>query len=148
MAEQLFRVVFTGALTGEFDEVTSKALFSKQFRLDPKRARRIFSGAEHVIKNDVTEAVALQYMIKVLETGYECYVQEMPEADEIVYDEKRSGGEQRVRFRRGPRPGAIVPDRRLKIRRKRDRRQYLELRRIRAEMPLAFRSYRDDVKLD
>ena len=143
MTEQLFRVVFTGALTGEFDEATSKAQFSKMFRLDEARARRLFSGRESVIKNNVTEAVALQMMIKVLESGYECYVQEVPDEDEAEYHEKRSGGERRVRYRRDPRPGAILPDRRLKMRRKRDRRQYLEFKRIGTPLPLPFQTYVD-----
>lgn len=139
--EPLFRVVFTGALTGEFDEPEAKAKFSKLFRLNEKNAAKVFSGHERVIKNNIEEAAAMQFMIRVLETGWECYVQEVPDEDEPDYDEKRKGGERRVRFRRGPRPGAIVPDRRLMIRRKRDRRQFQELKRLGKEIPLAFQSY-------
>jgi hypothetical protein len=144
MDESLFRVVFTGALTGEFDEPEARAKFSKLFRLNEKNAAKVFSGHERVIKNNIAEAEAMNFMIRVLETGWECYVQEVPDANEPDYEEKRSSGERRIRFRRGPRPGAIIPDRRLVIRRRRDKRQFAELKRLGKEIPLAFQSYPAD----
>ncbi|MCB1694317.1 MAG: hypothetical protein KDI19_16205, partial [Pseudomonadales bacterium] len=126
MSEQLYRVVFNGAYTGEYDEAEARARFQKLFRLDDRRLKTLFSGKEYVIKNNVTEAVAMDFMIKVSETGCECFVEEIVEEEEGVdYDEKRRGIERRLRYRRGPRPGAIVPDRRLRIRRKKDRRHFL-----------------------
>lgn len=56
-------------------------------------------------------------------------------------EEKRSSGERRIRFRRGPRPGAIVPDRRLKIKRKREVRLFLKILKARQALPLAFATY-------
>ncbi len=143
MAEQLFRVVFNGSLTGEFDEATTRARFAKLFRLDEKRTKALFSGKEYVIKNNVTEAVAMEFMIKVSEAGGECYVQEIPDEDEPDYEEKRKLDERRLRFRRGPRAGAIVPDRRLQIRRKKDRKNFIEMKKHNHEIPLAFQSYSD-----
>ena len=107
MSEPLFRVVFDGTMTGEFDEATTRKRFAKLFRLDDKKTAALFSGREYVIKNNVTEAVAMEFMIKVSEAGCECYVQEMPDEDEPDYEEKRKSGERRVRFRRGPRPGGL-----------------------------------------
>lgn len=144
MAEQLFRVIFDGTMTGEFDEATTKKRFAKLFRLDAKRTAALFSGKEYVIKNNVTEALAMEFMIKVSEAGCECYVQEVPDEDEPDFEEKRKLGERRLRYRRGPRPGAIVPDRRLKIRRRKDRRYFVDIKSHGHEMSLAFRAYPTD----
>ena len=144
MADQLFRVIFDGTMTGEFDEATTKKRFARLFRLDAKRTAALFSGKEYIIKNNVTEKVAMDFMIKVAEAGCECYVQEVPDADEPDFDEKRKQGERRLRFRRGPRPGAIVPDRRLRIRRRKDRRYFVDIRNHSHKMPLAFQSYPPD----
>jgi len=141
MSEQLFRVVFDGSLTGEFDEATTKKRFGRLFRLASQRVNSLFSGKEYVIKNNVTESQAMEFMIKVSEAGCECYVQEMPDEDEPDYDEKRKAGERRLRFRRPPRAGAIVPDRRLKIRRKKDLRYFMDLKRHNQEIPMAFAPY-------
>jgi hypothetical protein len=143
MSEELFRVVFDGSLTGEFDEVTSRKRFGRLFRLNSQRVDSLFSGKEYVIKNNVTENQAMEFMIKVSEAGCECYVQEMPDENEPDYDEKRKTGERRMRYRRPPRAGAIVPDRRLQIRRKKDRKYFKDLRRYRQKIPLAYQSYPD-----
>lgn len=140
MSEELFRVVLTGVLTGEFDEEEAKRRFSKVFKLSGPRLDRLLSGAERVIKTNISEDVAMTFMIRILECGYESYVQEMPDGS-LDFDEKRSGSERRQRFRRGPRPGAIVPDRRLKMRRKRDIRLFDEMVTSGTSLPLAFNSY-------
>lgn len=147
MSEQLYRVVFSGALTGEYEAETAKARFAKLFRLDEKKIKTLFSGKEIVIKNNLTEAAAMAYMIKVSETGCECYVEEiLHDDDEGEYEEKRRNDDRRLRYRRGPRPGAIVPDRRLRIRRKRDLRSFLDRKRHGHELPIGFRSYPSDVE--
>lgn len=144
MTEQLFRVLFDGTLTGEFDDATTRRRFGKLFRLDDKKTAVLFSGKEFVIKNNVTETQAMAFMIRVSEAGCECYVQEMPDEDEPDFEEKRKTGERRLRWRRGPRPGAIIPDRRLFIRRKKDRRYFVDVRAHGHDMPLALRSYPKD----
>lgn len=147
MSEQLYRVVFSGGLTGEFDEATAKARFAKLFRLDEKRIKALFSGKEIIIKNNLTEASAMEYMIKVSETGCECYVEEILEDDaESEYEEKRRNDDRRLRYRRGPRPGAIVPDRRLRIRRRKDLRHFLGLKRHGHDLPMGFKTYPIDDK--
>jgi len=141
MTEELFKVVLTGEFTGEFEEPLAKARFARMFRLDKKRVDRLFAGGEQVIKSNVTEDMAMKFTIKVLEAGCECYVQEIPDQDEPEYVEKRQFGERRVRFRRAPRFGSIIPDRRMKLRRKRDRRVLKKLLREGHEIPLALDSY-------
>ena len=141
-SEQLFRVVFDGSLTGEFDEATAKKRFGKLFRLNDQRVNALFSGKNYVIKSNVTEQQAVKFMIKVSEAGCECSVQEMPDENTPEYDEKRTGKERRLRFRRPPRAGAIIPDRRLHIRRKEDLKYFLRLKNLIQQIPLAFQSYR------
>ena len=148
MSDQLFRVVFDGTLTGEFDEAVTKAQFAKLFRLKKKRAESLFSGKDYIIKNNITESVALDFMIKLSEIGCECYVQEVPDEDEPDFDEKRKEGERRMRFRRPPRAGAIVPDRRLRIQRKKDKKYFTDLKSHNYEIPLAFKTYTLDATED
>lgn len=114
--EVLFRVVFNGNTTGEFDLETTKQKFQKLFRIDAKRVERIFASKEIILKDKITESVAMNYAIRLAEIGCECYIEDVPSDDDISRQPgfvERRRGERRVRFRRGPRPGAIVPDRRL-----------------------------------
>lgn len=141
MSEELFRVVFDASLTGEFDEATTKKRFGKLFHLDTQRVDSLFSGKEYVIKNNVSESLAMEFMIKVSEAGCECSVQKMPDENEPDYDEKRKAGERRLRYRRPPRAGAIVPDRRLQIRRQKDKKHFMVLKKHVQKIPLAFQSY-------
>lgn len=141
MDEPQFRVVFDGSLTGEFDEATAKRNFARLFRLDCDRLPYFFSGKERVIKSGVSEAVAMQYMIKVAEAGCECYIEEVVEGPPPGIAERRSGNDRRIRARRGPRPGAIVPDRRLQIRRAEDRRRFRNLRAKGQQLPVTLQSY-------
>ncbi len=105
MADEMYRVVFAGVLTGEYDLPTTKKRFGRLFRLNAKRTEALFSGKEYVVKNNVAEDVAMQLAFKISESGCECYVQEITDEDDLEYDEKRSRGERRLRFRRPPRPG-------------------------------------------
>ncbi|MEX0942910.1 MAG: hypothetical protein WD002_10230 [Pseudomonadales bacterium] len=116
----LYQVVVTGVLTGEFEAAEAVELFAKAFRVNTRRARRLVDGNEHVVKRNVDEPSAMQLMIRILDCGFECYVQEIHE-DMLEYEEKRRQGERRIRTRRPPRPGAIQPDRRLQDRRSVDR---------------------------
>ena len=141
MSEELFRVVFDGSLTGDFDLREAKRQFAKLFKLSEKKTEALFSGKEYVIKNNIPETEAMNFMFRVAETGCECYIQEIPDENEPDYDEKRSRGERRLRFRRGPRAGAIVADRRLKIRRLKDKKYFRDLVEHKHKKPLAFQSY-------
>jgi len=123
--ETLFRVVFNGNTTGEYDLDTTRQKFQKLFRLDPKKVEQIFRARQVVLKDNITESVAMNYAIRLAEIGCECYIEEVPHPDDISRQPgfvERRKGERRVRFRRGPRPGAIVPDRRILVgRRKTDK---------------------------
>jgi hypothetical protein len=141
MSDELFRVVFDGSLTGDFHLAEAKKRFAKLFRLNKQKTDALFSGKEYVIKNKVFEAEAMKFMIRVAEAGCECYIQEIPDDDDLDYEEKRESGERRLRFRRGPRAGAIVGDRRLAIRRTKDRKYFLDLSKHNGQKPLAFQSY-------
>lgn len=143
MEEELYRVVFAGVLTGEYNLQTTKKRFSRLFRLDARPTDVLFSGKEYVVKNSAPEDIAMALAMKISEAGCECYVQVITDEDGIDYDEKREQAERRLRFRRGPRPGAIVPDRRLEIRRKKNRTYFLDLRKNSDEMPISFQSYRN-----
>ena len=120
----LYQITFAGALTGEFDLATTKQQFQKLFKVSPKQLERLFFGNEVIIKSNITESTAMSFAIKITEAGCECSIEPMPDADDPTLDpdfvDRRTGGERRGRFRRGPRAGAIVPDRRLTARRKTD----------------------------
>ena len=125
MAEQNnYRVVFAGDLTGEYDLNTTKRRFSKVFRLDEVKVHRLFSGLEYSLKTELTETRAMEFAIKLVEIGCECWIDLMPNPDDISQQSgfiERRKGQRRFQFRRGPRTGAVIPDRRmLRSRRKID----------------------------
>ncbi len=114
--ENNYRVVFAGDLTGEFDLDTTRRRFSKVFRLDKVKVERLFSGPEYSLKSELTEKQAMKYAMKLAEIGCECWIDLMPDPDDISLQPgfvERRKGQRRFLFRRGPRAGAIVPDRRL-----------------------------------
>lgn len=114
--QPLYRIVFNGVLTGEYDLEATKQRFAKRFRLDRSKVDKLFTGKEFVLKDNIKEDVAMTFAMKIAETGCECYIESVPAQVDISrqpgFVERRSGEERRVRFRRGPRPGAIIPDRR------------------------------------
>jgi hypothetical protein len=72
---------------------------------------RIFSGQEITLKKNLSEEGAMDFAVKLAEIGCETFIEMMPTEGESF--EERRKTIRRIRFRRGPRPGAIVPDRRL-----------------------------------
>ena len=110
-AEDLYRVVFAGNLTGDFSLERTKTRFGKVFRLTPVKVERIFNGSDIILKSNVAEDKAMEFAVKLAEIGCETYIEMVPNETNQL-EEKRTTI-RRIRFRRGPRPGAIVPDRRL-----------------------------------
>ncbi len=115
-SEDLYRVVFAGNITGDFSLARTKTRFGKVFKLDAARVDRIFKGGEITLKRNLTEDGAMDFAVKLAEVGCETYIEMMPTEGESF--EERRKTIRRIRFRRGPRPGAIVPDRRLKASRR------------------------------
>jgi len=122
--EPLYQIVFCGSLTGEFEVAEAKSRFQKLFKLKDKQIEKLFSGKEHVIKSHLPEDRAMSMAIRIIETGCECEVEIIPDLDDISlqpgFVEHRKAI-RRLRYRRDPRPGVIVPDRRdVSSRRKMD----------------------------
>ena len=119
--ETLYRVAFSGVITGEYDLPTTKARFAKLFRLDERKTDRLFTGKEYILKDKVSEDVAMTFAIRIAEIGCECYIETVPEEipTGASYDAERRNGERRTHFRRANRPGA-GPDRRVLVGRRRD----------------------------
>lgn len=113
--EDLFRVVFAGNLTGDYTPEQTRLRFGKVFRLSPKKVERVFNGKEITLKSNMTEEKAMDFAVKLAEIGCETYIELVPkeEAERDPNFVERRKTIRRIRFRRGPRPGAIVPDRRL-----------------------------------
>lgn len=113
--EDLYRVVFAGNLTGDFTPEKTRLRFGKVFRLTPPKVERIFDGGEITLKSNMTEDKAMDFAVKLAEIGCETFIELMP-TEEALRDPdfvEHRKTIRRIRFRRGPRPGAIVPDRRL-----------------------------------
>ena len=94
------------------------------FKLKDKQIEKFIGGKEYVIKSNLPEDRAMSMAIRIIETGSECEVGIIPDVDDISlqpgFVEKRKAI-RRLRYRRDPRPGVIVPDRReVSSRRKRD----------------------------
>lgn len=115
--EPLVQIVFDGSTTGEFDDAMTKRRFAKLFKVDPTRVEKLFSGKPQIIKKNITESTAMEMAFKIAEVGCECSIEPMPDENDISlqpgFVERRKIRNRRIKFRRGPRPGAIVPDRRF-----------------------------------
>ncbi|MFT6432144.1 MAG: hypothetical protein ACJAVI_000179 [Candidatus Azotimanducaceae bacterium] len=141
MTDKIFQVVFNGAITGEYDMQTTKARFKKVFKLTTTQLEKLFAGSDVVIKKNVDEDIAIQLAIKIANVGCESYIEHMPTEDPNIADENRKADERRVRFRRPPRAGAIVQDRRVNIRRGTDIEYVEDLLQKESELPIEFRAY-------
>ena len=119
-----YRVVFCGQITEEYDLNTTKRRMAEVFHLPAKKTERLFSGEGHVVKSNTTELLATEFAVKLIEIGCECYVELMPLENDISQQPgfvERRTSVRRLRFRRGPRLNAWVPDRReLPSRRRED----------------------------
>lgn len=129
--------------TGEYSLEITKKRFAKLFRLDSRQVELIFSGKEFVIKQNLSEDAAMNFAIKIAEVGCECQIVPLDTVNSNVpATGERRKDERRFRWRRGPRPGAIVPDRRTNIRRAADR-EYLEAQIARGgDIPPALSAYK------
>jgi hypothetical protein len=119
----LFRVTFSGVITGEYDLETTKNKFREQFELPADQLSNYFSGKDYVLKDKVLEEVAMNFAIRIAESGCECYVEEITDAVESTSDSEGDGhrsGDRRVTFRRPSRPGSIGADRRSLMSRRTD----------------------------
>lgn len=113
---ELLQIVFSGAITGEYDLETSKKRFQKLFRLSDDKVSKLFTGKEFVIKTGISEEEAMKFAIKITDAGCECALEDVPDENDPTQDPNfvdRRKGERRIRTRRPPRPNAIVPDRRI-----------------------------------
>lgn len=139
-----YQVLFDGTTTGEYSLEVTKERFAKLFKLDRRKVDTLFSGKEFVIKEKLTEEAAINFAIKVAEAGCECQIVSMAgtPANVPITGERRMG-ERRVRWRRGPRPGAIVSDRRVMIRRAADREFLEQLAERGGNIPPALLAYKD-----
>ncbi len=113
----LVQIVFDGAMTGEFDLETTKKRFAKLFKVQPARLEKLFSGVPQIIKRNITEPAAMELAFKIAEAGCECAIEQMPDENDLSlqsgFVERRRIRNRRTKYRRGPRAGAIVPDRRF-----------------------------------
>lgn len=117
--EALFHIIFSGALSGEYDLQTTKRRFKKVFRLSDDQVEKLFSGKEFVIKTHVTESIAMKFAIKLSDIGCECAIQEALDPDLERLFEARIA-QRRLSFDHVT-SGASVEERRLLIgRRKSD----------------------------
>ena len=154
MTEPLYKVVCNGQLTGEYNKATTRKRFSERFNIDEKRANALFSRKDTVMRSNISKDVAIELMFKLTEVGCACYLEKIQQevADEEIGgtaeeaglpdgEERRNPRERRHQHRREPRPGAMVPDRRLIIRRPKDLQLFHRLRESNNPLPPSLRSY-------
>ena len=116
-------LVFRGDTTGKYDLNSSKKRFKQLFKLVDTQVERLFTGKEMVIKTNITEDIARKLAARIADAGCRCSIEPVPDEKNSTlrpgFIERRKKG-RRTRFRRLARPDSIVPDRRLKCRRKTD----------------------------
>jgi hypothetical protein len=137
-----FQVVLSGSLTGDFDKATTSLNLQKKFHISRTDAEKMLGdNDEHVVKVDLHEDIAIAMLTHLIQAGCGAFMQEMTVAGATAYDEKRSSTERRQRYRRDPRPGAIMPDRRIQARRSVEIQQLMKILRDGKKLPLHLRSY-------
>jgi len=112
---ELYQVVFSGQIAEEYDLDATKKNFARAFSLDGKKTERLFSGQEYVLKSNVTEEIASNFAMKLIEIGCECFVELMPFSNDVSQEPGFVEQRKSIRrhyYRRDPRSGSIVPDRR------------------------------------
>ncbi len=118
-----YRLVFDGTTTGEYDLDTSKKRLQHFFKIPAGKVNQLFTGEEVVVKTNISEQLAMKFAFKIAEAGCECYIEPVPDDNDPTTDPnfvERRKSDRRLRPRRPPRPGAIIPDRRNRGRRKTD----------------------------
>ncbi len=65
LSDILCRIVFSGTLTGEYDEEETQRRFAASFNLDTQRLQRLFSGKEFDLKSNISESRAMDYAFKI-----------------------------------------------------------------------------------
>ncbi len=120
---ELYRVVFSGRITEEFDLATTKKRFAKVFRLAPQKVDKLFSRQDTVLKDNVIEGLAMKFAMKIADVGCECYIEPVPHTGDISQQQgfvEQRGGVRRLWQRRPPRSGTVIPDRRILVGRRRE----------------------------
>jgi hypothetical protein len=146
MTDKLYQIKFDATITGEFDLNMTRRRFKKVFDLTQPALEKLFSGKELLIKKDLSEEGAMQFATKIADTGCECVIERIEDEGEEYYEENRAKHDRRIRFRRDVRPAAVIPDRRLNIRRKVDIEYFEELILNHTDIPIEFASYSPTVK--
>ncbi len=144
MSEVLFQVIFDATITGEFSLETTRNRFQKLFGLQKPTLEKLFSGKDLVIKKHLYEDEATEFSIKIAEAGCESVIESMPAPGEEDGD-LRLSGDRRIQFRRNPRPGALIAERRQSIRREADTAYFEELILNQADIPFGFHSYQPNI---
>jgi len=113
MKKEAYRVIFKGELASEADPNQVKIGMAKLFTLNPARPdhlaklRRMFSGRNIVIKDNLTKAEAEKYQQAISLVGGVSQIELTPEADQRK-DQRRKQSERRAVRR----TSSILPDRR------------------------------------
>ncbi len=143
MKEKLYQVLFDARTTGKYDLDTTKGRFSKLFALKKPVVEKLFSGEELVIRKDLPEDDAREFSEKIAQAGGKSFVDRMPDGEDSPGNtgDARRSGERRIRYRRDSRPGAMVEDRRILIRRVDDADEFEELILNQDIIPIGFKSY-------
>jgi hypothetical protein len=122
--EVRYQIIFSGTISEEYDLITTKKRFAKFFKLNLKKTERLFTGKDHVLKTNISEAEAMKFAIAMANIGCECYMESLPHDDDISHQpgfvERRVSSERRISRprRKTLRTASINPDRR-KIHRQR-----------------------------
>jgi len=146
MTDKLYQIKFDATITGEYDLDMTRRRFKKVFGLTQPALEKLFSGNELLIKKDLSEDGAMQFAIKIADTGCECVIERILDEGEEYYEENRVAHDRRIRYRRDARPAAVIPDRRQNIRRKSDIEYFEELILNHTDIPVEFDSYPPIIK--
>lgn len=129
------------ATTDEPSLESSRRRLEKVFGGERPTLEKYSSTEDYVDVRNLNEDGDMQLVLKIAKANCDRVNGPMLEDPTGSQLEHRKNGERRVRYRRDARPGAIIAERRQKIRRKEDLEYFESLIFRKADVPIGFSAY-------
>lgn len=128
-------------ITDKFSLDRSKRRFEKLFGYKHAVIERLFSGKKLVDKRNLMEEDDMELVLKIARDKCDSVHGPILEDLRGGMQERRQSGGRRVQLRRDLETGAMIPERRKKIRREEDQEYFESMIFRNAEVPIGYRSY-------
>jgi len=88
MTEKAYQITFSGQTVDGMDTAQAKANLCKLYKTDISKIEKLFQGKRVVLKKNLTEDAALNYLTTLKNAGVICALEEMPTAAGAMGNDK------------------------------------------------------------